>query len=325
MWKLVFGLVFFLLVLVQVTFLFPEYGDRQRPYVQRDLPKTERLETSEQVLFGGHLIETRGEKKTWELWSEKATKALGSGAWHLQVVKVHFYGEGKKTYTATGTDGLVSADQKVLEILGDVHVVTNSGYRLKTEKIIYDSERQQIFGPHDVAMVGPKQPGERGPLELNADQFRGDISVEKFFLHGHVKGRKPMSDGRVMKIRSQKARVHGKQNHVFFEKSVQIQVAPLWARSPFARFLFVNDQLDSLLMDHGVRMKNERKKGWSRTAKIYFEQDRAVFWGNPRVIEDEDEIIGDRITLLEGGDRVQVVGLKSKYLQKQKKNPSASQ
>lgn len=308
----ILGFFFFLFIIIQGVLLFPQNADRLQLHVEKELPRSERLSDAEQVLFGAHLVEAKEENKVWELWAEKAIKSSQAEDWHMNQVKVHFFSKGKRIYTATGTEGFVSGDQKQLEIIGEVQVTTINGYLLKTEKITYESGAREIFGPLPVEVIGPKEK-KRGRLNLKAQKFRGEIDAEKLFLSGEVRGKKPMSDRRVMKISSQKAKVEGKSNQADFSGSVRIQVEALFASGPRAYFKFRDGILNQLYMNGGVRMKDDLRRGRADVAQIFFNEDKAIFTGKPRFLDGKNEIEGDRITLLNGGDRVQVVKLKSKY------------
>jgi lipopolysaccharide export system protein LptA len=50
--------------------------------------------------------------------------------------------------------------------------------------------------------------------------------------------------------------------------------------------------------------------------KVDFESNRFVFRGNPRVVQNNDELRGDEIVFLDGGKRVQVKSARAKVDQK---------
>jgi lipopolysaccharide export system protein LptA len=44
---------------------------------------------------------------------------------------------------------------------------------------------------------------------------------------------------------------------------------------------------------------------------VYFKDDKVVFNGAPRVVQNGDELVGDQIVFLEGGKKVQVSNAKA--------------
>ena len=315
---IVAGILFFLVV-IELVFFAPTYEDRDYknnealPAVQTD------VEDNEQVLSKGYLVESSGEKKQWELWSEVAKKKRGVDEWLLNQVKVKFYGKGKVFYIAEGKKGFVANGQQTLTIEGDVVITSSNGYVLKTAVIDYMPETRTINGPEHVNVKGPDAEGDEGPLFMEGDRFEADLNTNLMKLIDNVKGRKKMSHKRNMKISSREATFSGQNNMARFEKDVIIDVNSMRITGPRAKFLYADQQLHSLFIEGGVRITDIGKWGTAGQAEVFFKEDKYVFRGGPpKVVQGEDELIGDIITIFDGGERVQVTKAKAKYKTKEK-------
>ena len=313
MLRWVLATLLFFLVVIELVFFAPSSGDRE---LKNDLQSPEikkQTEDNEQVLSGGYLVESKNEKKQWELWSKVARKKRGGEDWDLDKVKVRFYGENRVSYVAEGAHGYVAEDQKKLRIEGDVVIRSSNGYVLKTEVIYYNQKTRLIEGPEPVDLKGPDEEGEAGPLYLTGNKFEADMNTNRIKIVGNVKGRKKMSGQRNMKISSHQATFSGQSKLGLFEKNVIIDVNQIRITGPKARFLYANEELHSMFVDGGVHISDVGKWGVAGQAEVFFKEDKYVFKGSPKVVQGEDELVGDIITIYDGGERIQVKKAKAKY------------
>jgi len=316
MLRWIFAIVLFFLVVVELVFFAPGAGDREVKGPAISQEDRQNAEDSEQVLAGGYLVESQGEAKAWELWSEVAKKKKGIEEWELDTVKVRFYGKSKVVYIAKGKKGYVTDSQSKLRIEGDVTVTSSNGYVLETSKIDYDAVSRSLVGPEPVDLKSPEAKGEAGPLYLRGQRFDADLNTNKIRLLGGVKGRKRMSGGRRMNIASRTAHFSGLNNMARFEKNVVIRVNKMRIRGPRAHFVYRNGELDTLSMTGGVQMNDLDKVGSAGQADVFFKEDKYVFQGEPKVTQGEDQLIGTLITLFDAGERIQVVKARAKYVPK---------
>src|SRR6185312_5174548 len=68
----------------------------------------------------------------------------------------------------------------------------------------------------------------------------------------------------------------------------------------------------SVELNGGVKMSDLHKWATSDKLNIDLAKNEFVFDGAPRVVQDDDELRGDRIIFLDGGKRVQVQNAKVK-------------
>lgn len=312
------SIIFFAIVLELVLFA-PERGDRDpglQSQAQSELKK-ESQKDIEQVLSGTHLIESQGEKKLWELEAAQARKKKRSPDWRLDEVRVQFYGENAVHYNASGKQGFVGENQKQLRIEGDTEIRSSNGYVLNTEVIYYLTKSRAIDGPQKVELRGPLEPDNGGPLFMQSDRFDANLNSNLINMRDNVNGRKTLRDGRKMTIRSQEAQFSGQSQYALFKKNVIIDVDSMTVTGPRAKFIYKNNELDSAFVDGGVKIKDVGKWGVAGEAHVFFKENKFVFRGDPKVVQGEDQLIGDEIIVYDGGDRIQVLKAKTKYRTKE--------
>lgn len=319
MWKWLLASVLFFLIVMELVFFAPESGDRE---IIEDIGdsevSTESNEKVEQILSGIHLVEAQGDEKQWELESQVAKKEKNSDEWRLDVVKVNFFGENDVSYKAKGLKGFVAEGQESLKIEGDIEITSSNDYKLRTELIFYSTESRKIDGPQEVHLKGPSEKsGDGGPLHMQSKSFNADLSTNIINLTDTVRGRKKMSGGRHMKISSQMAQFSGQSNFALFKDDVVIDVNSMTVTGPRAKFIYKDGELYSMFIDGGVKIKDVGKWGVAGEAEVFFKEDKYVFRGNPKIVQDEDQLVGEEIVIFDGGERVQVKKAKAKYQTKE--------
>jgi lipopolysaccharide export system protein LptA len=77
---------------------------------------------------------------------------------------------------------------------------------------------------------------------------------------------------------------------------------------PEAVFEYGREQnlVKSVQVSGGVRVSDLEKWVTSQKVSVNFDKDRYVFSGNPRVVQNNDELQGEEIVFLEGGKKVEV-------------------
>lgn len=317
MWKWLIASLIFILIVVELVFFAPRPGDRDlgTNWDEKNPVENQPEKDIEQVLSGIHLVESDGSKLLWELDADQARKKKGSEDWRLDDVKVHFFGKDSVTYLATGREGFVGDNQKKLEISGDVEITSSNGYILNTEVIYYRAETRKIDGPEPVKLKGlPEEKGDGGPLYMESDFFDADLGTNIINLRQNVKGRKRMSGGRQMKIRSRLAIFSGESKEALFKDDVVIHVDATTITGPRAKFIYKNGVLHTLFIDGGVKIKETGRWGVAGEAEVFFQEDKFIFRDNPKVVQGDDQLVGDEIIVYDGGDRVQVRKAKTKYI-----------
>ena len=314
MWKWRFHLLFLSSVFVLVGLLFFVLEPNGKKIVEMNPQGQKSLAQGgvEQILSDTHLIKSQGTKKLWELRAEQVSKKKDRPDWYLERVDVQFSGENSVNYKAVGERGFVDDDGNNLKMKGDIQIHSSNGYKLTTPMILYNTNVRKIEGPKPVQLTGLSG-GNTSPLFVKGDLFDADLGTNIINLRQNVHGRKKISGNRLMKIASREAIFSGQSMDVVFQKKVVIRVESMALRGPRARFKYENGELDSLLVDGGVRIEDLGRWGRADQVQVFFKEDKYVLRGTPKVVQGEDQVKGDEISIYDGGNRVRVKKAKTKY------------
>ncbi len=306
----------FVVIIVEILLLSPDDLD----VVQIINEAEEIMENSEQVdqvVRGVHLMEASEKQKEWELWSKTAVSFKSKNSWNLKEVRVLFFSD-KGNFTVTGEEGEVQFGTKNLEITGNVLVKSSNGYEFKTEKAIYISDEKKLISPVEVTMVGPVD--ERGyQLKLRGDGLESFVKTSVISVIGSVKTKKEVKEGQIINIKSERANLSGASLFVQFLKNVVMDMNDLRVSGQKAKFNYSDNKniVESILVKGKIRVSDKDKWATADSVNAYLEEEKFVFRGSPRLVQDSDEIRGKEIIFLNGGDKVQIKGANLK-LQDQK-------
>ncbi len=314
MWKWFLATLLFFFVVLELTFFAPSRADRRIDNGLVGEIDTSGSSDIEQVLSGIELIESQGDKKMWELQSDLARKTKGKQDWQLDKVRVQFYGENQVQYECVGDSGFVSEDQQKLKVEGNVVITSSNGYVLHTDVVYYNTKNHTIEGPKPAKLKGlQEEENQGGPLYMNSDLFDADLNTNVINMRKNVRGRKLLNDGRLMRIKSQVAQFSGQSNSALFKKDVVMDMESMTVTGPRARFVYKDAVLHSLFIDGGVKIKDIGRWGVAGEAEVFFQEDKFIFRDNPKVVQSDDQLIGEEIIVYDKGNRIQVLKAKSKY------------
>jgi LPS export ABC transporter protein LptC len=280
------------------------------------LSKASDKSQSGQVMKDVHLVEAAGEGKEWELWADRALRPKEFEQWTIEKVKVHFFADNGVMYTVTGERGRVVPEKKDIRIDGNVVTRSSNGYVFKTESLDYNSKARKLVSPTAVEMLGPKDKNG-GELHLNGGALAADFGTNQISITKNVRAKRKVSVGkdqqRTAHIQAQRAEFSGKTNEANFYGDVVIDVETMQLSGPQAKFAYDprTQMLDSMKIAGGAKVTDTDKFATSGTVDLYFKEDRVVFSGSPRVVQNGDELVGDEIVLMDGGKKVQVSNAKA--------------
>ena len=267
----------------------------------------------DQTMNGMHMIETQEGAKEWEVWATKAVSFKVKERLELEAVKVVFFSEKGVTFTVTGKKGTVQVKTKNLRVEGDVITRSSNGYVFKTESVDYDSAARRLVAPHEVEMTGP--PDDQGKsLKLTGASMRASLKASTMEVERDVHAEKTLEQNRVAYIRSQRALFSGKDKTAQFRGDVILDMDSMRITGPRAQFELDEKgaRVKSVLFGGGARVSDADKWATAQNVQVDFEQNRFVFRGGPRVVQNNDELRGEEIVFLDGGKRVQVTGARAK-------------
>lgn len=263
-------------------------------------------------IVGFNLVGTTNGKREWELQAERAAGLKDQKQTNLKDVVIHFFGEQKTNYTVKGDFGAVRADNKDMEIRGNVLMNTSEGYVLKTQSLKYDAGPKNLSTNDFVQMEGPAE--KDGKLLLSGAGFLTDTNSSVMKLSDRVTATKNVGPGRPMKIQSVRAEINGKTNVADFDKNVTVDIDNIKMEGDHAKFIYdsTDKALKSLLLTGNVRVSDQSYSATSLSAQVNFKEEEFILRGNPRVLREENELFGDEIRLLKGGKEVKVYKAKAK-------------
>lgn len=311
-WTRVALVLLLLFLFVQILIFSPKdldslLGEDKKPDVVATTP------TAEQKMGGVHLTESRGGERDWELFAKGAEGYEGKSVWALMDMKVVFYSEKGVTFTVTGEKGNIEISSKNMNISGNVVMHSSNGYHFRSESMSYDAKTRTIKAPTTIKMEGPKQDGE-ADMQVEGDSMVTNLADNKMTVTGSVKTRKNVKDKKML-ILSQKAEFSAANNSARFSGDVEIEVNSMKIVGPDAEFRYEKDTnlLESVFVDGGVRVSDLDKWATSENVSVDFKGDQFVFRGAPRVVQNQDELVGEEIVFLEGGKKVRVKSAKSRF------------
>jgi len=152
-------------------------ADRSR--APEEVRNVETTETSADLsLKDIRYVETKGDRKEWELTATRAEHYLKEEVTQLRDLHVTFYAEDGRVITVTGDRGSVKGKDRI-ELHGNVVVITSDGYRVVTDSLHYDGEKRQISSEDQVTM-------EREGMMVKGKGVRVDLNSEKVYLYHSV-------------------------------------------------------------------------------------------------------------------------------------------
>lgn len=314
----ILGLLFIILVVEIVIYAPKEIGLSSDEEVQSaKAPASDPQSTggANQVMSGVYSIEAKGETKEWELWADTALGPRNNTQeWTIKNVRVKFYASNGVLYTVTGRTGHVVPVKNDIRIDGNVITRSSNGYTFKTESAFYESGPRKLTSPEAVEMTGPSDK-EGGPLKLTGVNLLADLMTNEITINKSVKARKSVKGERVARIQSSRAAFSGKSNTAHFLGDVIMDLDTMRVTGPEARFLYDPESkvLDSIEIAGGVRVTDTDKFATSQLVNVNFKQDRTVFNGAPRVVQNGDELTGEQIVFLNGGKKVQVTNARADF------------
>lgn len=315
-------LVALLVVLfVEVLIVFPSQLEHDNDKDVRAQVEAQKLEArrgevsnlASQKMQGVHLVESQQGRRDWELFSQSAEGDQGAAAWKLRDVKVFFYKDEKVQFTVTGKMGSIDSKSKDLSVIGDVVTSSENGYLFKTDAIYYSAKTRLIESPGQVYMLGPSD-SSGGGFELKGGQMKVLVESSKMFIQKRVVATKKEKDGKNFAITAEGAEFSGKSREALFRGEVKVSYDKMTLEGPEASFLYKagTEVLSSIGVKGGVKVSDFEKMATSETVDLDLLTKKYVFRGRPKLIQNNDELIGDEITFLEGGKKVRVEKVKAK-------------
>ena len=266
-----------------------------------------------QKMQGGHLVESQQGKRDWELFSKESISYQGRSDWDLTEVEIRFYNSELQDITVKGATGNIDMKTKNMRIEGDVQILTANGYTFIAPYIQYEAATRKIYCDQLIQVLGPIRQKVR-TLKMTAIGIAIPINERRIFLQQNVKGAQLLESGESVEVSSDRAELSAKSQTAEFSGKVFINHSKRQMKSEHALFSY-NDKskaFESLELKEKVELVEGERRATSDNLKIDFATQKLTFSGQPRLYQGEDELVGDKITFLDGGKRVKVENVKAK-------------
>ncbi len=271
---------------------------------------------SGQIVRNAMMVDAKEDGKELELWADRAVRPKDREEWTLDDVRAKFYASNGVTYTVTGRNGGVTLPNYSLWVKGNVITKSSNGYTFKSESVFYDPKIKRLVAPTKITMEGP--PDSNGSrLYLDGEDMVADLTTNQLNVNRNVRARRlvdgPSNEKKTAQIQSSRAVFSGRSNLAVFKGNVIVDFDTMRLTGPEAKFAYDPkvQSLDSMVVSGGVRVTDSDKSATSGSVSVFFKDDKYVFKGSPRVIQQQDELIGDEIVFLRGGKQVQVINAKA--------------
>lgn len=266
-------------------------------------------EKAAQTMKGIHVVETKNEKKEWELWADKAVSQQGIGDLTLDQAKALFFGEEGVQFEVTGEHGSVAPETKNMQIIGNVVTKSSNGYVFLTDAMEYQSEQRHLSTPSHVSVRGPQET-EGGRLKIDGLGMEANLIDAVMRIRSNVRAEKTLVGTRARRvyIKAGEALLSARSRTLEFEKDVTVDVEGVRVTGPSAKFIYgqKGGQVEAIELSGGIRVSDYDKWATSERVRIDLKKDQFIFNGKPRVVQDQDELFGDEIVFLNGGKKVKV-------------------
>jgi LPS export ABC transporter protein LptC len=310
----VLALLFFFLIFELIIISPADVKDEPAPVeAESRAAVTLQSDKIDQSMSEIHMIQTHNESKEWELWADTAIGFKNQKELNIKKVKVNFFTANGISFDVTGDSGMVMPESKNMTIDGRVVTRSSNGYTFKTSTAEYNSAVRTLKSNTPVEVAGPRDDTGKyiyisGDL-MNADLNGGMVSIER-----NVRAKKNISDEKQMAIIAEKVQLSGREKTLRFLGNVTIDLNGVRIKGPDALFNYdqTTKELKSIDLSGGVKVSDLSKWATSDNLKIDLAKNEFEFLGRPRVVQDNDEVSGDRILFLDGGKKVKVQNAKIK-------------
>ncbi len=120
---------------------------------------------------------TRDGRTIWKLRAKKATSFKSKESMVLEGIDLLFYPKNAKPFSMKSHDGTFNERKKVVLARGNVVVSSPTGFILKTERLLYDSDAGRITSTEPV-FISQGEMTVRG-VGFKVDVESGNLAIEK--------------------------------------------------------------------------------------------------------------------------------------------------
>lgn len=294
---------------IEVLIVFPAKLEESRKE-EEQLKKKLKIDknAAEQIMGGVHLVESQKGLRDWELFAEKAEGGKESKDWNLRKVKIIFYSDELPQFIVTGAEGTIEGKKRNVRIRGSVVTTSANGYIFKSENVEYQAKLRNLISPVGIEMLAPADKSGDG-LKMTGTSMVIEVDKKIMNIMGPVKSYRKLADGKNLEVQAQSAIFSSISNEARFLGEVMMTYDQMHLKGPEASFLYkkASSVLGFIEFKGGVEVSDNEKKAISENVSLDVLLQKYTFKGSPKVQQGEDELQGDEIIFLEGGNKVKVV------------------
>ncbi|RME15316.1 MAG: LPS export ABC transporter periplasmic protein LptC [Bdellovibrio sp.] len=299
--------ILFAFLTIEIVLLYP------RKVNFEDSPFREKVQEEkdvQQAMKGVHLVEANKKEKEWELWAEEALSLRSKQSWELKGVKVRFFSPKGVEFLVRGQRGTVELRTKNMRIKGDVTVQSSNGYVFYTEEVEYISSYRLL---KSLSPVQLKDHLGKRRMFLRGQQMRTGLKEAITEIEGDIYASRLVEGKGEVKVKSDRVILRGNSREIQFLDNVVVDYTNMRISGASVKFIFSKKgELKTLLISGGVRLTDKEKWAVAQKLSFTFSKDRLILSGNPKLIQGEDELIGDTIIFNRNGEQVEVLKAKAR-------------
>ena len=303
--------ILLIILFFEILIVFPKYLEQSS---ESSVAETKKIENTDadQKMDGIHLVESTQGERDWELFSQKAEAFQDKGVWNLKSVKVIFYSPSGVSFIVLADEGKIDTKTKNMIFSGQVKTESSNGYLIKSDLIIYNSSRKILNSPSKIFIDGPSD--QYGPgMQITGGTLFCDLKTSNMKITQSIQATNKIKD-KDLKIQSDEATLSGLSHMAEFNGNTKLQYGTMTMASPKALMQYEKQKstLQSLSLTGGVLVTDRDKQVTSNHLIVDLSSEQYTFKGNPKVIQNNDEIIGEEIVLLDGGKKMKVERIRAK-------------
>jgi LPS export ABC transporter protein LptC len=300
------GILFFVVIL-ELTILAPKGLNNSQTQGLEKKNDITGADNTQQIMRGVHVVETKKEKREWELWASQAIGLRDSGDMKLETVRAEFFTDQGESFVVTGKTGEVDSQSKNVKIQGEVVTKSSNGYAFQSDYVFYESNKKSLSTDAAVRVDGPRG-RKQEPLHLSGVGMVTDLRAGEMKILKNVKAKQTLAQTGRMNIESSLAVLSNQAKEMRFDGGVIIDFSGVRVRGPTAQFLYdaKKEAVSQVRMDGGVQLSDWNKMATAERVNIDLVNNKYVFNGSPKIVQDTDEVMGDEIVFLNGGKKVKI-------------------
>ncbi len=306
--------IFMVVIAIEILIVAPAVIDQNKDMSdEAEIPQVN-SNTTEQVMKGVHLVETRLDGKEWELWAQDAYNFKEDGNWILEDVKIRLFGADNIYYDVTGKRGQIDPKRENIRIEGEVNTLTSNGYLLKMNDVVYKSDTKVMTSDSKVQMLGPEIKGE-SRLVLTGDGMNTNMETNEVRILHNVRANKTLQKGQLVTLKSESAIFNAKNYRAEFNENLVVDYGAyrVSGRKGTLEVDPSNHRVNKVTVEGGVKLSDIQRLALSDKVTMHVAERKVTLSGDPRLIQNNNELKGEEITFHEESSQIQIKRAKAKF------------